>query len=80
MYIAVGGANIQIVHYFDQGYLEEEKSGISKVSPELRTRVQMSPEAQNDIKMEIGVTPEIYSLSGDCKRNVNYETRMKNSG
>jgi hypothetical protein len=22
----VGGANIQIVHYFDHGYLEEEKS------------------------------------------------------
>ena len=25
--------------------------GTSKVSPEQRTRVQMSPEAQNDIKM-----------------------------
>ena len=25
--------------------------GISKVSPEQRTRVQMNPEAQNDIKM-----------------------------
>jgi hypothetical protein len=24
----VGGANIQIVHYFDHGYLEEEKSMI----------------------------------------------------
>jgi hypothetical protein len=24
----VGGANIQIVHYFDHGYLEEEKSTI----------------------------------------------------
>ena len=24
--IAVGGANIQIVHFFDHGYLEEEKS------------------------------------------------------
>jgi hypothetical protein len=24
----VGGANIQIVHYFDHGYLEEEKSVI----------------------------------------------------
>jgi hypothetical protein len=24
----VGGANIQIVHYFDYGYLEEEKSMI----------------------------------------------------
>jgi hypothetical protein len=24
----VGGANIQIVHYFDNGYLEEEKSTI----------------------------------------------------
>jgi hypothetical protein len=23
VYIAVGGANIQIVHYFDHGYLEE---------------------------------------------------------
>ena len=29
VYIAVGGANIQIVHYFDNGYLEEEKSMIS---------------------------------------------------
>jgi hypothetical protein len=26
VYIAVGGANIQIAHYFDHGYLEEEKS------------------------------------------------------
>jgi hypothetical protein len=26
---AVGGANIQIVHYFDHGYLEEEKSMIN---------------------------------------------------
>jgi hypothetical protein len=26
--IAVGGANIQIVHYYDHGYLEEEKSMI----------------------------------------------------
>ena len=25
---AVGGANIQIVHFFDHGYLEEEKSMI----------------------------------------------------
>jgi hypothetical protein len=25
----VGGANIQIVHYFDHGYLEEEKSMIN---------------------------------------------------
>jgi hypothetical protein len=24
----VGGANIQMVHYFDHGYLEEEKSMI----------------------------------------------------
>jgi hypothetical protein len=24
----VGGANIQIVHYYDHGYLEEEKSMI----------------------------------------------------
>jgi hypothetical protein len=24
----VGGANIQIVHYFDHGYIEEEKSMI----------------------------------------------------
>jgi len=24
----VGGANIQIVHYFDHGYLKEEKSMI----------------------------------------------------
>ena len=24
----MGGANIQIVHYFDHGYLEEEKSMI----------------------------------------------------
>ena len=24
----MGGANIQIVHFFDQGYLEEEKSMI----------------------------------------------------
>ena len=28
VWIAVGGANIQIVHYFDHGYLEEEKSMI----------------------------------------------------
>ena len=27
-YLVVGGANIQIVHYFDHGYLEEEKSMI----------------------------------------------------
>jgi len=27
-FVAVGGANIQIVHYFDHGYLEEEKSMI----------------------------------------------------
>ena len=26
--VALGGANIQIVHYFDHGYLEEEKSMI----------------------------------------------------
>jgi hypothetical protein len=25
----VGGANIQIVHYFDHGYLEEEESMIT---------------------------------------------------
>ena len=25
----MGGANIQIVHYFDHGYLEEEKSMIN---------------------------------------------------
>jgi hypothetical protein len=28
VWIVVGGANIQIVHYFDHGYLEEEKSMI----------------------------------------------------
>ena len=28
VYIAVGGANIQIFHYFDHGYLEEDKSMI----------------------------------------------------
>jgi hypothetical protein len=28
-------------------------AGTSKVSPEQGTRVQMSPEAQNDIKMHI---------------------------
>jgi hypothetical protein len=28
VYIAVGGTNIQIVHYFDPGYLEDEKSMI----------------------------------------------------
>ena len=28
VYIAVGGANIQIFHYFDHGYLEEYKSMI----------------------------------------------------
>jgi len=28
----VGGANIQIVHYFDHGYLEEEKSMIHSFS------------------------------------------------
>jgi len=28
------------------------------------------------LTVEIGMRPEIYSLSGDCKRNVNYETRM----
>ena len=27
-YLVVGGANIQIVHYFDHAYLEEEKSMI----------------------------------------------------
>jgi hypothetical protein len=30
--IAVGGANIQIVHFFDHGYLEEEKSMIQSVT------------------------------------------------
>jgi hypothetical protein len=58
------------------------------VSPEQGTRVQMSPEAQNDIKMHIYDflsnwfilgRDQKYALSGDCKRNVNYETRMKNS-
>jgi hypothetical protein len=29
--------------------------------------------------VEIGVHQK-YPLLGDCKRNVNYETRMKNSG
>jgi hypothetical protein len=28
----VGGANIQIVHYFDHGYLEEEKSMIHNLT------------------------------------------------
>ena len=28
----MGGANIQIVHYFDHGYLEEEKSMIHSFS------------------------------------------------
>jgi hypothetical protein len=28
----VGGANIQIVHYFDHGYLEEEKSMIHSLT------------------------------------------------
>ena len=28
VYIAKGGANIQIVHYFEHGYLEEEQSMI----------------------------------------------------
>jgi hypothetical protein len=28
----VGGANIQILHYFDHGYLEEEKSMIDSVT------------------------------------------------
>jgi hypothetical protein len=29
---SVGGANIQIVHYFDHGYLEEDKSMINSLS------------------------------------------------
>ena len=51
---------------------------------------QMSPEAQIDIKMhcydfyQINLYSlnkfQIYFISGDCKRNVNYETHMKNSG
>ena len=32
VYKAVGGANIQIVHYFDHGYLEEEKLMIHSFS------------------------------------------------
>jgi hypothetical protein len=28
----VGGANIQIVHYFDNGYIEEEKSMIHSLT------------------------------------------------
>ena len=78
--------------------------GVSNVSSEQRTRVQMSPEAQNDIWMhgydfyqinlyvfnkfhifyklqwllrslqwKLG-RDQKYSLSGNCKRNVNYGT------
>jgi hypothetical protein len=34
----VGGANIQIVHYFDHGYLEEEKSMIYSFTVTFRAK------------------------------------------
>jgi ABC-type uncharacterized transport system ATPase subunit len=36
--IAVGGANIQIAHYFDHGYLEEEKSMIHSFTVTFRAK------------------------------------------
>jgi hypothetical protein len=36
--IAVGGASIQIVHYFDHGYLDEEKSMIHSFTVTFRAK------------------------------------------
>jgi hypothetical protein len=50
-YIAVGGASMQICHYFDHGFLEEEKSSMVWVGLIIKITVDM-----NDIFMKLYVT------------------------
>ena len=72
--IAVGGANIQIVHYFDHGYLEEEKSMIHTFSVTIGAKYSTG--------MVTSVPPyETFSL---IKNNIlhqskNYKNHFENS-
>jgi hypothetical protein len=69
----VGAANIQIVHYFDNGYLEEEKSMIHSFT--------FTIEAKYLTGMVTSVPYETFSL---IKNNIlhqskNYKNHFKNS-
>jgi hypothetical protein len=70
----MGGANIQIVHYFDHGYLEEEKSMIH--------RFTVSFEAKYLTGMVTSVAPyETFSLirNNILHQSKNYKIHFENS-
>jgi hypothetical protein len=62
----VGGANIQIVHYFDHGYLKEEKSMIHSFTVTFRAKYLTA--------MITNVTP--YETCSLIKNNILHQSKI----